>query len=278
MPEETIRTAFTLSAIALSFAVLTTTIEFLSMLKEFDRGGAFCWKVLQLFTLHPLSPVMERFREAIFGRRGTAAILTVRLFSAVALLAGALLSHRFLCLFALTGVLATNMLVSYRCRVGLEGADVMSTIVAAGLLVTLAGPSSARWTAMGFGFIALQSCLSYVTAGVAKLLSSDWRDGKAVYGIANTETYGSEMVALVLRDNRLLKVGGCWIIMLFETAFPLVLLLPRDFVFSILILGVAFHLANAVFMGLNGFLWAFLATYPAIWYCNRLIGTFLGRA
>jgi len=33
--------------------------------------------------------------------------------------------------------------------------------------------------------------------------------------------------------------------------------------------GVGFHLGTAVFMGLNVFPWAFLATYPAVWVIGQ---------
>jgi hypothetical protein len=33
------------------------------------------------------------------------------------------------------------------------------------------------------------------------------------------------------------------------------------------VLGILFHVANAVIMGLNTFVWAFVETYPAILFC-----------
>jgi len=38
--------------------------------------------------------------------------------------------------------------------------------------------------------------------------------------------------------------------------------------------GLAFHLMNALVMGLNSFLWAFLATYGAIIYCCMQFSTY----
>ncbi len=40
---------------------------------------------------------------------------------------------------------------------------------------------------------------------------------------------------------------------------------------------MAFHVTLAFVMGLNGFLWAFVATYPAVIYCNERLGVMLGR-
>ena len=39
-------------------------------------------------------------------------------------------------------------------------------------------------------------------------------------------------------------------------------------VFVFLAGGLLFHVASAVLMGLNTFLWAFGATYPAVFYCS----------
>jgi len=276
MLEGAFRPAFTLSAVALSFAVLTTTLEFFFLRNEFERG-VFSWRVLQTFSLQAHSPLTLRLRDAMFGRHGMAAILGVRLLSAAGLCVGALLFDRVTCMCALAGVFTTSLLLSYRCRIGLEGADIMAIIVAAGLFVSVVRFSPGIWTTMGFGFIASQTCLSYFTAGTAKLFSSQWRDGSAVYKIANTETYGSEGAALFFRRSPLLSFAASWTIILFEMTFPLALVAPSAVALAIIILGIMFHAVNAAFMGLNGFLWAFVATYPAVWYCHLLIGAFLGR-
>jgi hypothetical protein len=276
MLESALPPTFTLSAIALSLAVLTTTLEFFSLRHEFETG-IFSWRVLQTFSLREHAPLILRFREAVFGRRGMAAILAVRLVSAGALCAGALLSYRLTSICALAGVFVTSALLTYRCRIGLEGADVMAIIVATGLLVSLVRFSPGIWTTMGFGFIAAQTCLSYFTAGTAKLLSSQWRDGSAVYKIANTETYGFEAAALILRRRPVLSFAASWTIILFEMTFPLALVASSGVTLAIIVIGIMFHVVNARLMGLNGFLWAFVATYPAVWYCHLLLRASLGR-
>jgi hypothetical protein len=54
--------------------------------------------------------------------------------------------------------------------------------------------------------------------------------------------------------------------MVMETLFPLCLVLPAPWGWALLGWGVLFHVLCAVIMGFNGFLWAFLAAYPAIRY------------
>ena len=52
-------------------------------------------------------------------------------------------------------------------------------------------------------------------------------------------------------------------------AFPLVLVAPKKVALGLLGTGVTFHVGNAVFMGLNRFMWAFSGTYPAVAHCSR---------
>jgi hypothetical protein len=49
--------------------------------------------------------------------------------------------------------------------------------------------------------------------------------------------------------------------------FPLARAFGATGVAVFAVLGILFHVANAVIMGLNTFVWAFVATYPAILFC-----------
>jgi hypothetical protein len=116
-------------------------------------------------------------------------------------------------------------------------------------------------------FIAIQGCLSYSVAGIAKAVSPVWRSGEAVRRILSTRTYGSSSSAALVRG----RDGACmvlsWLLMLFECTFPLALAFGQTGFAVFAVLGICFHIANAVIMGLNTFVWAFVATYPAILFC-----------
>ena len=115
-------------------------------------------------------------------------------------------------------------------------------------------------------YIALQSCLSYFTSGIAKALSPVWRKGNNVFRIFNTRTYGYEPAArLFLNRPRLTRVAD-WSAFTVEMAFPLSVLLGYPAAMLFILWGVTFHAMNALVMGLNSFFWAFVATYPAILY------------
>ena len=55
--------------------------------------------------------------------------------------------------------------------------------------------------------------------------------------------------------------------MIGECSVPLSLVVPLPVALSILGCAATFHVASAAEMGLNGFMWAFGSTYPAIIYC-----------
>jgi hypothetical protein len=55
-----------------------------------------------------------------------------------------------------------------------------------------------------------------------------------------------------------------WSVILTECLFAVALLTPFPITLAILIGGAAFHIMSGLVMGLNTFIWSFVATYPAI--------------
>lgn len=53
-------------------------------------------------------------------------------------------------------------------------------------------------------------------------------------------------------------------VILFECLFPLVLILPKEFVLAFITMGFLFHLGTAIIMGLNSFWFSFVCFYPAV--------------
>jgi hypothetical protein len=71
------------------------------------------------------------------------------------------------------------------------------------------------------------------------------------------------------------RLATAWSVIAFESLFPLAILAGPKGALVFLGIGVMFHLANAAVMGLNNFVWAFTATYPAVHYCAERIQTLL---
>lgn len=168
---------------------------------------------------------------------------------------------RSACLLMLSGLMLAK---SYRHTYGSDGSDQLSFIT-----TTVAGAASlpglsARHRGLLAGFLTFQSTLSYFSAGVAKLRSPAWRDGSAVTGIFRTKTYGDEGLYEFIRDRPWAAKMLAWSVIVAETAFPIVLVLPPLPRRALLGLAATFHVGNARFMGLNRFFWAFLGTYPVV--------------
>jgi hypothetical protein len=53
-------------------------------------------------------------------------------------------------------------------------------------------------------------------------------------------------------------------VVIFECAFPIVLVAPQPVTWLLLLIGLSFHLGCAITMGLNSFLLVFPATYPCV--------------
>ena len=84
-------------------------------------------------------------------------------------------------------------------------------------------------------------------------------------GILSTEGYGFAGFARLLDAHPALDQLLCWSVIGWEIAFPLVLVAPKPLLIAFLTVGALFHLACAVAMGLNRFVWAFCGCYPAVW-------------
>jgi hypothetical protein len=116
-------------------------------------------------------------------------------------------------------------------------------------------------------FIAGQAWLAYFVAGSMKLRDPRWPRGQALAAITSTTMWGGRQVALLLRSHRRAGFVLCWMTMAGECSIPLTLAAPLPVSLALLACALFFHIATAVEMGLNAFVWAFAATYPAIIFC-----------
>lgn len=145
------------------------------------------------------------------------------------------------------------------------GSDSMFFQVQLGLFLAALGFLHPTMPRLGLGWIAAQSVLSYFLAGVGKLRNSAWRDGAALQRLfASNGPYVLWQGIRGLVQAKFLCALLGWGIVLFELAFPAVLLMPMEGRYVFLGLALVFHLVNALVLGLNRFIWAWAATYPAL--------------
>jgi hypothetical protein len=163
-------------------------------------------------------------------------------------------------------IAVATLLLRFRSPLGIHasGSMVVVTFTAAALGL-LAGTRLSMIFALGF--ITAQACLAYFVAGASKVAEPSWRTGQAIPLISATLIWGNGSRALMLRSHQRLALALCWGTMLGECAFPLVLAVPLPLTVLLLSVTAAFHVLTAIEMGLNGFVWAFGSTYPAIIFC-----------
>ena len=244
-----------------AFGVILGSLELLARPRTLSERGMLSWPVSRL-----RSPALAGGRsgallDALFDAPGVYALCAVRAASGVLVLAMPSASTLSIC--ALIVAAATSLLLMLRSAYGNDGADQMMMIV----LIPAAAARSigdARAIEFALWFIALQCCLSYLTSGIGKLRGKSWRDGTGIVGILKTRTYGVSSIAWFLGRHRALAVALSWLVIVTEITFPVVFVAPDSWVPFILAGGLAFHVGNAFVMGLNGFVWAFGAAYPAV--------------
>lgn len=146
-----------------------------------------------------------------------------------------------------------------RSSYGLDGADQMAYIIYLAFAISSLAGAAFVWGAC-LWFIALQSCLAYCVAGIAKARSKGWRDGDYLIDVCYTHIYGHAGFAKFLFCRpRLAKILARTLI-IWESSFPLVLLMPAPIALGVLAGGILFHVVNRYLMGLNTFFWSFLTT------------------
>ncbi|MFJ3794051.1 hypothetical protein [Kitasatospora sp. NPDC090091] len=249
-----------------AMGALIGALEQLAVPSTLGDDGIFSWTVnrtrfrrIDRFPLTYLSKVLEYPRVLVIPR--------VRLAAAARMLLG----HpgggeRALLLFALTGTAAGMQVRQYY---GFDGSDNISLVTFLVATAAKAFPGDDRAREACLRFIAFHACVAYTAAGAVKLVSPVWRDGSAITGILRTRVYGDRGLYRLVRRRPALARTVAWGVILGELTFPLVLVAPKPVARGILGAGVVFHLANGRYMGLNRFLWAFTATYPAIAHVSR---------
>ncbi len=145
------------------------------------------------------------------------------------------------------------------------------TIALVCLCAALAGsfPSaSPRLRAAALVFIAFQSALAYVLTGYDKLKSPLWRDGTRLVQILQDGNYRFPPLGDYLARHSGLVAACAWGVILLELLFPLCVILPPAGFWLFITGGLIFHASVAFMMGLHGFWWSFVSTYPALYFVH----------
>ena len=135
---------------------------------------------------------------------------------------------------------------------------------------------AAHWipggTDFALGYLAVQLVLSYVVSGWVKLRNPDWRSGRALAEVFEMSAYPQAENLRAWGARGATMRNASWAVIGLEVAFPLALI-SAPTLWVALAVAALFHASNAVLFGLNRFLWAWIAVYPAlIWFQDRVLG------
>jgi hypothetical protein len=256
----------------IAIAVILQTLELLALRKTISNEGVWRWDSLREdFAIFP-TPIRVAF-ASVLRYPNFIFLLLARLVCAVLLLSFPFFGPlSYLIFWPIFGLLLGTTLISWRWRGSVNGgSDFMTLIILMALGVATLFKNDPK---VGIGclwYISLQTCTSYFNAGWVKARRPNWRTGKAVAGFLNSTIYESYNLGpslLSVASHPSLRVFASWSVITFECAFPLALTGPHA---SLAFIGAAlvFHLVNAYIFGLNRFLFAWGAAYPALYYCSQ---------
>jgi hypothetical protein len=243
-----------------------TCVEVLASLRDYDKGGVFdC-------ALNPFSHRLKRWLRPSVGLVRALALIRLAL-AAVLWLPGP--SPLVLSLSA-AGVVMLGVLQSRLASGDTEFGEQMVKVILGGAALGWIGGSevTVRWAVW---FIAAQLSLAYFAAGVFKLISSSWRSGEALSAVLSMNPWKHAAAGRSLRQRPQWSSLLSWGTMLWEVTFPLALIAPPWAMAIWLAIGLAFHIGCAIFMGLNSYLWSFVAAYPAVAFLNSSLRGFTIR-
>lgn len=177
----------------------------------------------------------------------------------------------------IAGAVVLQVAILKRHHITIDGSDEMTLVVLGACLLGRIGGDAISYRA-AVSFLAAELALAYAVAGFAKATSSHWRSGRAFTVIAQTRMYGQPLVASLVRRHPGVGRAAGYSVVAWESLAFLTLTAPRPVVYALLVAGIGFHVGCAAVMGLNRFLWGFVASYPAILCTNAAIRGQLGAA
>lgn len=250
------------ATLILTTGVLIASLEDLASVGIFAGGGLLNWDVLALQNRHTASSWTGWLGARLFGLRGMTFTVAFRVVAALLLMVGSWDRKTTAVFLGVTylGLLSLNLRSPY----GLDGAHQMYRFCFGGLfLFQLVTPNTIA-TRSCLYFIGMQSVFSYLVSGANKLVSPSWRSGAAMTGIFSASLYGNRRLFEILNKRPLVAGLLSWGVILFECSMIFAPFVGDRYCLVFLGMGFLFHISNAILMGLNGFLFAFVGTYPPI--------------
>ncbi|HKO99587.1 MAG TPA: hypothetical protein VJU86_21590 [Pyrinomonadaceae bacterium] len=172
---------------------------------------------------------------------------------------------------AMVIALGANWFVQRRRVMASDGAEQMSTLIMVAAALAMAPVVNHPPIMVAVWFIGGQGILAYIASGLTKAFSPAWRSGTAIATILGSEAHGHPYASRLLNTYPTIGIVTTRFVIVFECCFGLLLLGPTELAAAALLIGLLFHAACAVLMGLNTFIWAFPATYACVWIVSAYL-------
>jgi hypothetical protein len=260
------------AAVIASVGLIVARLEDLACIKDFSNKGLLSWPVYKYRYGISASGIVGKILNFFFHQKHYRLVLFSNILSSLIIFLG--LWNRDIFILGITLALLTCILVITRCTYGLDGSDQMTIIVLSSVLIgSIGGEGSLAYKAATW-FITLQLVLSYFVSGIYKFSSPIWRSGLAIQNILWLDGYGAKWAYAIVGESRILALINCWFVMSWELFFPTIFFTGYVGFLVFLSIGLLFHMGCAVIMGLNNFLFAFLACYPCLIWCIARVISF----
>jgi len=165
-------------------------------------------------------------------------------------------------------MLVIQTLVFLRFRGPLNGgSDYMTTLVILALALFSLVKQTNPVGQVALWYVGVQVVLSYFVAGLAKARHREWWTGAALKNYLLISNYAVATPVKKWALGQGVSKIVSWIVLLFELSFPLCILSPKLCLVYIS-MAVIFHLTNAYVLGLNRFLFSWVAAYPALYFLS----------
>lgn len=244
----------------ISFAVVLQGLEMLLIHHAWSKNGAWDWEVLK----REYSPKMQKYLSGFLDEKHFLILMCVQVFLAAI--------NMFAAHYLLSGALLfTTVLTAMRFRGTFNGgSDYMTTLVLLAVFIGGFFADNSLGQLACFAYIGIQTILSYFIAGLIKLKEKSWRDGRAIKEFLLHSNYPVDSNTKALIKKPIFAHMASIIILIFECSFPLALM-DKRICLIYLCIGFLFHLENFFVLGLNRFVFAWLAAYPALYYLSDYI-------
>lgn len=242
-------------------AVMLQSLEFIKMKESISEKGIWRWSELRAEYIFLPKKLMSAL-DWIMVEKRFMEMMTLRFYTAML----AIVYPHFILIFIILFI--STFLITLRWRGSFNGgSDYLTLIMLLCLSIGFIHPLLAK---AALWYMSLQVISSYFLAGLYKIKEQKWRLGTAVFGFVSSPNYKTPKFIMEKSRHPSWAKFMAWSVIIFELTFPLVLTHPFLTKFYLLA-GVLFHLANFITFGLNRFFWVWCASYPAIYYCSKLI-------